>query len=59
MQHAFDLELIDLDLPGGSGVDVVGALHHHQPQALPVVVTFTTTTRICSRPCKQEPLAVC
>jgi DNA-binding NarL/FixJ family response regulator len=39
-EHAFDLALIDLDLPDGSGVDVVGALHHHQPQALPVVVTI-------------------
>jgi DNA-binding NarL/FixJ family response regulator len=39
-EHAFDLALIDLDLPDGSGVDVVGALHHHQPRALPVVVTI-------------------
>lgn len=39
-EHTFDLALIDLDLPDGSGVDVVGALHHHQPRALPVVVTI-------------------
>lgn len=39
-EQTFDLALIDLDLPDGSGVDVVGALHHHQPQALPVVVTI-------------------
>ncbi len=37
---AFDLALIDLGLPDGSGVDVVGALRQHQPQALPVVVTI-------------------
>ncbi len=36
----FDLALIDLGLPDGSGIDVVAALHHHQPQALSVVVTI-------------------
>jgi DNA-binding NarL/FixJ family response regulator len=35
-----DLALIDLGLPDGSGVDVVGALRQHQPTALPVVVTI-------------------
>ena len=38
--NLFDLALIDLGLPDGSGIDVVGALHTHQPQALPVVVTI-------------------
>ncbi|WP_372657919.1 response regulator [Hydrogenophaga sp.] len=38
--QTFDLALIDLGLPDGSGIDVVGALHHHQPKALPVVVTI-------------------
>lgn len=36
----FDLALVDLGLPDGSGTDVVGALRHHQPQALSVVVTI-------------------
>ena len=36
----FDLALIDLGLPDGSGIDVVSALHHRQPTALPVVVTI-------------------
>jgi len=36
----FDLALVDLGLPDGSGIDVVGALRHHQPEALPVVVTI-------------------
>jgi DNA-binding NarL/FixJ family response regulator len=36
----FDLALIDLGLPDGSGLDVVGALRRQQPQALPVVVTI-------------------
>ena len=36
----FDLALIDLGLPDGSGVDVVGALKAHQPEALSVVVTI-------------------
>lgn len=36
----FDLALIDLGLPDGSGIDVVGALHAHRSQALPVVVTI-------------------
>ena len=36
----FDLALIDLGLPDGSGTDVVGALRRYQPSALPVVVTI-------------------
>ncbi|TWO65005.1 response regulator transcription factor [Caenimonas sedimenti] len=36
----FDLALIDLGLPDGSGLDVVAALRRAQPQALPVVVTI-------------------
>jgi DNA-binding NarL/FixJ family response regulator len=42
MVHAvkFDLALIDLGLPDGSGVDVVSALREHQPDAQSVVVTI-------------------
>ncbi|WP_051242975.1 response regulator [Azohydromonas australica] len=36
----FDLALIDLGLPDGSGVDVVEALHQQQPQAQSVVVSI-------------------
>lgn len=36
----FDLALIDLGLPDGSGLDVVGALQTQQAQALSVVVTI-------------------
>ena len=36
----FDLALIDLGLPDGSGVDVVAALRQHQPQAQSVVVSI-------------------
>jgi DNA-binding NarL/FixJ family response regulator len=36
----FDLALIDLGLPDGSGVDVVTALHEQQPEARPVVVSI-------------------
>ena len=36
----FDLALVDLGLPDGSGIDVVRALQQQQPQALPVVVTI-------------------
>ena len=39
-KREFDLALIDLGLPDGSGVDVVAALHQAQPKALPVVVTI-------------------
>ncbi|MDP3619183.1 MAG: response regulator transcription factor [Ramlibacter sp.] len=39
-QQSFDLALVDLGLPDGSGIDVVGALRQHQPHALPVVVTI-------------------
>jgi DNA-binding NarL/FixJ family response regulator len=39
-QHTFDLALIDLGLPDGSGTDIVGALRHHQPRSLSVVVTI-------------------
>ena len=36
----FDVGLIDLGLPDGSGVDVVAALHAAQPEAQAVVVTI-------------------
>jgi DNA-binding NarL/FixJ family response regulator len=36
----FDLALVDLGLPDGSGIDVVRALHRMQPQCLSVVVTI-------------------
>lgn len=36
----FDLALVDLGLPDGSGTEVVSALRHHQPKALPVVMTI-------------------
>ncbi len=39
-ERNFDVALIDLGLPDGSGIDVVGALRHHQPRAVPVVVTI-------------------
>jgi DNA-binding NarL/FixJ family response regulator len=39
-QSPFDLALIDLGLPDGSGLDVVGSLRIRQPQALSVVVTI-------------------
>lgn len=38
--YDFDLALIDLGLPDGSGVDVLGTLRERQPYALPVVVTI-------------------
>jgi len=37
---AFDVALVDLGLPDGSGIDVVHALHRRQPQCLAVVVTI-------------------
>ena len=39
-KQQFDLALIDLGLPDGSGIDVVAALRRDQPQALAVVVTI-------------------
>lgn len=36
----FDLALIDLGLPDGSGVDVIAALREQQPEAQPVVVSI-------------------
>jgi DNA-binding NarL/FixJ family response regulator len=36
----FDLALIDLGLPDGSGVDVVTTLRESQPEALSVIVTI-------------------
>src|SRR5256714_13798642 len=36
----FDMALIDLGLPDGSGVDVVAALRESQPEAQSVVVTI-------------------
>jgi DNA-binding NarL/FixJ family response regulator len=40
LHGTFDLALIDLGLPDGTGLDVVGALRFQQPKALPVVVTI-------------------
>ena len=39
-QRKFDLALVDLGLPDGSGVSVIQALRSHQPNALSVVVTI-------------------
>ena len=39
-RQRFDLALVDLGLPDGSGLDVVAALRAHQPQAVSVVVTI-------------------
>jgi DNA-binding NarL/FixJ family response regulator len=36
----FEVALVDLGLPDGSGVDVVAALREHQPEAQSVVVTI-------------------
>ena len=36
----FDVALVDLGLPDGSGVQVIQALRNHQPSAVPVVVTI-------------------
>ena len=36
----FDLALVDLGLPDGSGVDVVSALREHQPETQSVIVTI-------------------
>jgi DNA-binding NarL/FixJ family response regulator len=36
----FDLALVDLGLPDGSGVDVVASLREHQPETQSVVVTI-------------------
>ena len=36
----FDLALVDLGLPDGSGVDVVASLREHQPECQSVVVTI-------------------
>lgn len=38
--RSFDLALVDLGLPDGSGIDVVAALRAVQPDALAVVVTI-------------------
>lgn len=38
--QSFDLALVDLGLPDGSGTDLVRALHTRQPNCLSVVVTI-------------------
>lgn len=39
-QRAYDLALVDLGLPDGSGIDFVQLLQQRQPQALPIVVSI-------------------
>ena len=39
-RQAFDVVLVDLELPDGSGVSVIRALRQQQPVAVPVVVTI-------------------
>ncbi len=39
-RQAFDVVLVDLELPDGSGVSVIRALRQQQPAAVPVVVTI-------------------
>jgi CheY-like chemotaxis protein len=53
----FDLALIDLGLPDGSGVDVVTKLRDMQPDAQSWWSPSTTTTNTCSRRCRPAPLA--
>jgi DNA-binding NarL/FixJ family response regulator len=38
--EAFDVALVDLGLPDGTGIDVVQALHRQQPRCMAVVVTI-------------------
>lgn len=37
---AYEVALVDLDLPDGSGLEVIAALRRHQPQAAAVVTTI-------------------
>ena len=63
----FDLALVDLGLPDGSGVDVVAALRESQPEAQSVVVTIhdnddhtaTTYDDDNSNQTKPKPEIVC
>lgn len=39
-RHAFDVALVDLDLPDGSGLEVIAALRRHSPGTAAVVTTI-------------------
>jgi DNA-binding NarL/FixJ family response regulator len=39
-ERGFDVALVDIDLPDGTGVDVIAALREHMPQAVTIVTTI-------------------
>jgi DNA-binding response OmpR family regulator len=55
----FDLALIDLGLPDGNGIDVVGALRASSRRPSRWWSRFMTTTSTCSRRCRPAPSATC
>jgi DNA-binding NarL/FixJ family response regulator len=57
-EAAFDVAVIDLDLPDGSGAEVLEELHDRDPSALGLVLTSYTETRQLARAIEAGAAAV-
>ncbi|MFY8019042.1 MAG: response regulator [Inhella sp.] len=58
-RQRFELALLDLGLPDGSGVSVVEALRDQQPEAQSVIVTIHDDDEHLFQRSKQAPSATC
>ncbi len=49
----FDLALIDVMMPGVSGIDLIGEIHAHDPDIVCIIITGYATVEMAVRALKQ------